>query len=64
MLTMEPDVGTVAIDLARWMRPFLLTAGAQGERLACPQIPGHDAPALPVASSELGVRHLRPLQPK
>jgi ATP-dependent Clp protease protease subunit len=37
MLTIEPDVSTVAIGLAASMGQFLLTAGAPGKRLALPR---------------------------
>lgn len=37
MLTIEPDVSTVAIGMAASMGQFLLTAGAPGKRLALPR---------------------------
>jgi ATP-dependent Clp protease protease subunit len=37
MLTIQPDVSTVAIGMAASMGQFLLTAGAQGKRLALPR---------------------------
>ena len=37
MLTIEPDVSTVAIGLAASMGQFLLTAGAPGKRLVLPR---------------------------
>jgi ATP-dependent Clp protease protease subunit len=37
MLTIEPEVSTVAIGLAASMGQFLLTAGAPGKRLALPR---------------------------